>query len=149
MAEHNQLGVKGEDAAVEFLQQNGHTILTRNYKHGKCEIDIISTEDGITVFSEVKTRSTDYFGYPEEAVDKKKRKKIRRAAEEYMFENKLDTAVRFDIISIINLNSQLKVYHIKDAFFEEAGEEFWMLNFELWILIEHRFTLNTHACIYS
>ena len=120
MAEHNELGAKGENAAVEFLEQNGHQILTRNYKQGKCEIDIISREDAITVFTEVKTRSTDYFGYPEEAVDKKKRKKIRRAAEEYMFENKLDTEARFDIISVANLNGKLKIYHIKDAFFNEA-----------------------------
>ena len=122
MAEHNELGTKGENAAVEFLQQNGHQILLRNYKHGKCEIDIISKEEAVIVFTEVKTRSTDYFGYPEEAVDKKKRKKIRRAAEEYMYENKLDTDVRFDIISIANLNGKLKIYHIKDAFFNEAEE---------------------------
>ena len=123
MAEHNQLGVKGEDTATEFLTNNGHVILTRNYKHGKCEIDIISTDDNFTVFTEVKTRSTDYFGYPEEAVDKKKRKKIRRAAEEYMFENNLDTNIRFDIISITVVNGKMKVYHIKDAFFNEMEND--------------------------
>jgi len=119
MAEHNELGTRGENAAVEFLQQNGHEILARNYKHGKVEIDIVSKEESLTVFSEVKTRSTDYFGYPEESVDKKKRKKIKRAAEEYMFENNLETEVRFDIISITTTNGNLKIYHIKDAFFNE------------------------------
>jgi putative endonuclease len=119
MAEHNELGAKGEDTAVEFLTSNGHLILARNYKHGKCEIDIISCEDNFTVFTEVKTRSTDYFGYPEEAVDKKKRKKIRRAAEEFMFEKGLDTNIRFDIVSITIVNGKMKVYHIKDAFFNE------------------------------
>ena len=122
MAEHNQLGTDGENKAAEFLLQNGHLILARNYKHGKCEIDIISSHEDMTVFTEVKTRNTDYFGYPEEAVDKKKRKKIRRAAEEYLFENKIDTAVRFDIISIVNENGQLKVYHIQDAFFHEEED---------------------------
>jgi len=122
MAEHNQLGAKGEETATEFLAANGHTILARNYKHGKCEIDIISSDDNFTVFTEVKTRSTDYFGYPEEAVDRKKRKKIRRAAEEYMFENNLDTNIRFDIVSITNINGKLKVYHIKDAFFNEMED---------------------------
>jgi len=120
MAEHNELGARGENAAVEFLEQNGHLILARNYKHGKCEIDIISKEDSLLIFTEVKTRSTDYFGFPEESVDKKKRKKIRRAAEEYMFENKLDGEVRFDIVSITIINGKLKIYHIKDAFFNEA-----------------------------
>ena len=123
MAEHNQLGTDGENKAAEFLLQNGHSILARNYKHGKCEIDIISSHEGMTVFTEVKTRNTDYFGYPEEAVDKKKRKKIRRAAEEYLFENKIDTAVRFDIISIVNEDGRLKVHHIPDAFFHEEEAE--------------------------
>jgi len=126
MAEHNLLGAKGEDTAAEFLASNGHTILARNYKHGKCEIDIISTDEAFTVFTEVKTRSTDYFGYPEESVDKKKRKKIRRAAEEYMYEKGLDTNIRFDIVSITVVNGKMKVYHIKDAFFNEAesGDHF-------------------------
>ena len=124
MAEHNELGTQGENAAVEFLQNNGHVIFARNFKHGKVEIDIISCEDSLTVFSEVKTRSTDYFGFPEEAVDKKKRKKIRRAAEEYMFQNQLDTGVRFDIVSITNVNGKLKIYHIKDAFFNEEEDSY-------------------------
>jgi putative endonuclease len=120
MAEHNELGTKGENTAVEFLQNNGHEILARNFKHGKVEIDIISMDEELLVFTEVKTRSTDYFGYPEESVDKKKRKKIKRAAEEYMFQHQLETGVRFDIVSITNVNGKLKVYHIKDAFFNEA-----------------------------
>ena len=124
MAEHNELGTQGENAAVEFLQNNGHVILARNFKHVKVEIDIISCEDDLTVFSEVKTRSSDYFGFPEEAVDKKKRKKIRRAAEEYMFQNQLDTGVRFDIVSITNVNGKLKIYHIKDAFFNEDEDSY-------------------------
>lgn len=120
MAEHNELGARGENAAVEFLENNGHVILARNFKHGKAEIDIISKDEGQTVFSEVKTRSTDYFGFPEESVDKKKRKKIKRAAEEYMFQNNLDTEMRFDIVSITNVNGKFRIYHIKDAFFNET-----------------------------
>jgi putative endonuclease len=122
MAEHNELGKKGETAAVEFLQQNGHQLILQNYKHGKAEIDIISKEDNIIVFTEVKTRSTDYFGFPEEAVDKKKRKKIQRAAEEYLFQNKIDGPVRFDIVSITNQKGKMKIYHIKDAFFNEEDD---------------------------
>jgi putative endonuclease len=122
MAQHNELGKKGEEAAVEFLTQNGHTLLFQNYRHGKAEIDIISKADDMIIFTEVKTRSTDYFGFPEEAVDKKKRRKIQRAAEEYLHENSLEDPVRFDIVSIVNQNGKLKIYHIKDAFFNEPGE---------------------------
>ncbi len=122
MAYHNELGTKGENAAADFLLQNGHTILSRNYRYGNCEIDVISNDKDVIVFTEVKTRSTDYFGYPEEAVDKKKRGKMRSAAGEFMYQNKLSNPVRFDIISIINTKDTFKVYHIKDAFFNEAED---------------------------
>ena len=125
MAEHNELGKKGELAAVEFLRQNGHQVLLQNYRHGKAEIDIISKDNELVVFTEVKTRSTDYFGYPEESVDKKKRKKIMRAAEEYLSENKLESPVRFDIVSIVHQNDKMKIYHIKDAFFNEPEDEIY------------------------
>ena len=126
MAEHNELGKKGEIAAAEFLRHNGYEILAQNYTYGKGEIDIICKMSEIIVFCEVKTRSTDYFGYPEESVDKKKIKKIKRTAEEYLFQNKLDTMVRFDIISIVSQKETQKIYHIKDAFFqEEEGDDIY------------------------
>ena len=120
MAQHNQLGKQGEDAAVEFLQARGHRILARNYRFGRAEIDIVSTENNMVIFTEVKTRSTEYFGYPEEAVDKKKRTAMRKAAEEFMYQNKSDSPVRFDIISVLNQNNKLEIFHIPDAFINEG-----------------------------
>ena len=120
MAQHNQLGKQGEDAAVAFLQTKGHRILARNYRFGRAEIDIVSTDKDMVVFIEVKTRSTEYFGYPEEAVDKKKRAAMRKAAREFMYQNKLDSPVRFDIISILNQNKKFEILHIPDAFANEA-----------------------------
>ncbi len=119
MAQHNELGKQGEDAAVEFLMNLGHRILARNYRFGKAEVDIISAEKNMTVFTEVKTRSTEYFGYPEESVDKKKRTLMRNAAEEFMYQNKLESPVRFDIISVLNQNDKLEIFHIPDAFLSE------------------------------
>jgi putative endonuclease len=123
MARHNELGKTGESAAVEFLQKNGHEILAQNYRFGKAEIDIISKEGDMLVFTEVKLRSTDNFGFPEEFVNKKKRKLIQSAAGEYLAENKYDGEIRFDILAISNLIDGLKIYHIKDAFFNEGGDE--------------------------
>ena len=119
MAEHNELGKKGESAAAEFLRNNGYEILALNYTYGKGEIDIICKIRDMIVFCEVKTRSTDYFGFPEESVDRKKIRKLKRTAEQYLFQNNLDTMVRFDIISIISQKETQKIYHIKDAFFQE------------------------------
>jgi putative endonuclease len=119
MAEHNDLGTKGEDAAVAFLQAAGHHILLRNYRYGKAEVDIISQYKRFVVFTEVKTRSTTAFGQPEEFVDKKKRRLMKAAAEEYIYTQKLDSDIRFDIISVTHLNGELKIRHIEDAFFHE------------------------------
>lgn len=119
MARHNELGTKGEDCAAEFLKTLQHEILERNYRHGRAEVDIISKEGKTIVFTEVKTRSTNAFGYPEEFVDKKKRTQMKLVAEEYMYHLKGDACIRFDIISISNEKDGFKVHHIKDAFFHE------------------------------
>ena len=119
MAEHNELGTKGEDAAVEYLQKQSHEILARNYRYRKAEVDIISKDGKFIVFTEVKVRSTNAFGSPQEFVTKQKRQLIRQAAEEYLYQNKLDTDVRFDIISINHKKGRLEIVHIKDAFFHE------------------------------
>jgi putative endonuclease len=123
MAEHNEFGKAGENDAAEFLIQNGHEILAKNYRFGKAEIDIISKDAHVIVFTEVKARATDYFGYPEEAVTKAKRKRMVKVAEEYMSQNKLRGSVRFDIIAITQANGKSKIHHIRDAFFNEADDE--------------------------
>jgi putative endonuclease len=121
MAQHNELGAKGEEAAAEFLRKNGHEILARNFRFGKAEIDIIAQIKDIIVFVEVKTRSSTSFGYPEEFVDKKKQANVRKAAEEFMFQHKLKLAQRFDVISIVNQEGELEIFHIRDAFYN-GGE---------------------------
>ena len=128
MAKHNELGKQGEDAAVEFLQTKGHEILIRNYRFKKAEVDVISKDGNMIVFTEVKTRSNDAFGNPEEFVNKKKRILMKQAADEYMFQQKLDVEFRFDILSVSSENGKLKIYHIKDAFFHEEDDKYnWIL----------------------
>lgn len=124
MAKHNDLGKQGEDAAVEFLQNNGHEILIRNYRFKKAEVDIVSKHGKHIVFTEVKTRSTDAFGHPEEFVDKKKRLLMKNSADEFMYQQKLDAEIRFDIISVSKEKDELKIYHIPDAFFHEEDEQY-------------------------
>lgn len=117
MASHNELGKQGEDAAVEFLQNKGHEILTRNYRYSHAEIDIISKSENIIVFSEVKTRASNQFGFPEEFVSNKQVRLIKEAAEEFLYRNKIDSEVRFDILSIIISPNKTTIKHIEDAFF--------------------------------
>lgn len=119
MAQHNILGKQGEELAVEFLVKKGYKILHANWRINHLEVDIICEKNNLLVFVEVKTRNTDYFGNPEEFVDKKKEKNIINAAESYIVERNLDHEVRFDIISVIFLKSEIKIHHIEEAFFSE------------------------------
>lgn len=109
---------------MEFLLQLGHVLLVQNYRLGRDEADIITRYKNCVVFTEVKTRSSNTFGEPEEFVNLKKRKAMKRIAEEYLHTNNLDLDVRFDVISISNHNGELKIYHIEDAFFNEESDAY-------------------------
>ena len=115
MAQHNELGKKGEQIAIDFLVDKGYTILEKNYRYLKAEVDIIAQKENILAAVEVKTRSTDYFGNPEEFVNPKKIKLLLSAIDYYVVDKDLDVEVRFDIIAIIH-QKETKIEHLKDAF---------------------------------
>ncbi|GAB7255869.1 YraN family protein [Polaribacter sp. OB-PA-B3] len=116
MAAHNELGEKGEKIAIDFLLKKGYVILEKNYRYLKAEVDIIAKIENTLAVIEVKTRSTDYFGNPEEFVNPKKIKLLLSAIDYYVTENDLDVDVRFDIIAIIEQNTAIKIKHLEDAF---------------------------------
>ena len=122
MAEHNDLGKKGEEIAARYLLGKGYTILEQNWRHKRDEIDIIASDGNYLIIVEVKTRSTSYFGEPEEAVTDKKQKFMIRAAEEYVISNDIHMEIRYDIISIIIGGNQQRIRHIEDAFYAENEE---------------------------
>jgi len=117
MSRHNELGAKGELLALEYLEKKGYSILEINWHFEKSEVDIIAKDKNTLVIAEVKTRSTSVFGQPEDSVGKTKQELLAMAAEEYLEQNNLDLDVRFDIISVLFKNNEVKVYHIEDAFF--------------------------------
>ena len=111
-------GKRGEDLAHRYLQQQGLIIVGRNYRTrgGTAEVDLIARDGDTVVFVEVKTRATDRFGAPEEAVDQNKREKIIRAASDYLFRTEWDRdCVRFDIVSVLFGDAQ-RIEHIRGAF---------------------------------
>ena len=95
------LGRWGEDTAIRFLQQNDYTILERNVRSLRGEIDIVAFKDGAVIFVEVKTRSSIAFGFPEDAVTHRKQASMLQAAENY-FLNHPDCpdTWQFDILAI-------------------------------------------------
>jgi len=117
MAQHIKTGAAGEQIATHYLAQQGYTILERNYRFKKAEIDIIARKEKILLFVEVKTRRAQKFGYPEESVNAKKEALFLLAAEEYIFLINWQSDIRFDIISItMTSESEYHLYHIEDAF---------------------------------
>lgn len=122
MATHNELGKSGEKEACAFLLEKGYEILATNWKNNKAEADIIAKKNDLLLLVEVKTRSTDYFGTPEEAVGKHKQRMMVKAAEAYLEEKNLNYEVRYDIISIILNNNTKKIVHIEEAFYPYSSE---------------------------
>jgi putative endonuclease len=116
MSNHNELGKIGEEIAKKFLEEKGHKILEMNWTWANTELDLVSMEANILVFTEVKTRQNSEFGYPESAVGKKKEKQIYDAAAEYMDRLGHETEIRFDIIAI-TIEPRIKIEHFPDAFF--------------------------------
>ena len=111
-----QVGSKGEDLAAEFLKGKGYRIIGRNYKTPIGELDIIAKDGETLVFIEVKTRSSNAFGYPFEAVDSRKKHKLKNLALFYLKNQKKNCAARFDVISINLTGTKKEIEHIKDAF---------------------------------
>lgn len=115
------LGKSGEDTAEQFLKGKGYRILERNFSLKIGEIDLIALDGDTVVFVEVKTRRTDGFGTPAEAVTRRKQDQIVKAALVYLSMKKLrDVSCRFDVIGIsLNSGTSPKIEHIQSAF--DAG----------------------------
>ena len=107
------LGRVGEQKAAEYLEKKGYKVIEKNYKTHVGEIDLIVKDGETIVFVEVKTRSSENFGSPADAVDYKKREKYYKVATEYLLRKQKDGAdCRFDVIEILNG----EINHIIDAF---------------------------------
>ena len=97
---HNQkIGKWGEDAVVDYLTERGYEILTRNARTPYGEIDIVAKQADICIFVEVKTRTSNKMGLPEESVNLRKQAHMLACAEHYAAENTIDHW-QIDVISV-------------------------------------------------
>lgn len=113
-----KFGLKGESIAEELLKAKGYSIIKRNFRFGKGEIDIIAKDGNCLVFVEVKTRKNMNFGEPEYAITQSKIKQLKKIAEAYFYVNGIvNQDCRFDVITIIGEKKEdLKINHIINAF---------------------------------
>lgn len=121
MAAHNDLGRAGEQMAARFLSMRGMQIIHQNWRAGRDELDMVVRSGNSLIFVEVKTRSSDRFDQPEDAIDSAKQQKMLRAAGRYIEANPHHGPVRFDVISIVLAGHMSKLFYMPDAFFPIGG----------------------------
>ncbi len=101
MASRRELGKAGEDLALSHLLSLGYTLLERNYRGRRGEIDLVLRDGETVVFVEVKRRTSGAFGLPEEAVDGRKQRRIAAVAAGYLARHGLaDRPCRFDVVAV-------------------------------------------------
>ena len=110
------LGRWGEARAAAWLVRRGWTVLNRNYRFGRREVDLVLTQGELVVFVEVKTRTGEGFGGAAAAITWRKRREIEAVAEYFLAREGLsDRAVRFDAVVVTTLGGRVRVEHIPDA----------------------------------
>ena len=100
MAAHNELGKEGEAMAAKWLEENGYTLIQRNWRYSYHEIDIVATKGKFLHFVEVKCHHYSPLGHPENSVTKKKFRSLKKAADEYLHRHPGHPWIRYDIRAI-------------------------------------------------
>lgn len=113
MNNKTKIGKEKEDIAVEYLKNKGYQIIARNFKSRFGEIDIIAKDKNTIVIVEVRSKSYDSFGYPQETITKSKIEKIIKTTYQFLSKNDIYfEELRFDVIAILKDN----ILHIENAF---------------------------------
>ncbi|MGD8698664.1 MAG: YraN family protein [Gemmatimonadales bacterium] len=117
MASHRDLGIRGERLAASHLERLGYTILERNYRSGRREVDLVVGLGDTVAFVEVKTRAGQGFGHPLEAITALKRREVERVAVRWQQRNgRPGQHYRFDAVGVlIEDNAAPVIEHIPDA----------------------------------
>lgn len=120
MNARQQFGRAAEEAAAQQLARDGWTLLGRNVRIGRGELDLIARRGGVLAFVEVKARHTAEYGSPEDAVDGRKRRKVARLAELWLsvrpWALRGVSDVRFDVIAVDATGDPPVVRHLPGAF---------------------------------
>ncbi|AFV11257.1 endonuclease [Thermacetogenium phaeum DSM 12270] len=117
MGSARSVGLRGEELALSFLSRLGYHLLEKNYRCRLGEIDLIMKDGQNLVFIEVKTRRSDSYGAPQEAVGPLKQAKIRKLARYYLMTKGIrEQQVRFDVVAIRFGGGKYHIEHLKGVF---------------------------------
>lgn len=109
-------GRAGELQAANFLQEKGMRIVDRNWRCSMGELDIIATEGEVFVFVEVKSAGKTSAFRPERRVNREKQKRIKRLAHAFLKSRRIDCPIRYDIVTVIWDDGNIKLEHYRNAF---------------------------------
>lgn len=119
---HHDVGRWGEELAARFLESKGWTVLDRNWRLGRHEIDLVACREDVLAFVEVKTRSGPRFGHPLEAITARKRREIERVARGWLGRHPpvggglRQRTVRFDAVAVVGReDGEPVIEHVEDA----------------------------------
>ena len=122
------LGKRGEAAAARYLRRRGHKILARGDKFGPGELDLVTLDRDTIVFVEVKTRQSQEWGHPSEAVDQRKQRRLTCLAVTFLKRHGLlERPARFDVIAVTWPSGKWfpAIEHIQNAFEAVGKWEFY------------------------
>lgn len=116
MALHTELGRKGEQWACGWLVRQGFKVVARNWRSQRLEIDIVALRAGRLHFVEVKLRSSQRYGFPEQNITAHKLRTLRSAAEAYLRQHEDHTDFQIDVLSITLHHDRPQFYWISDVY---------------------------------
>jgi putative endonuclease len=115
---HLRHGELGERAAKKYLRQHGLKFLVANFRSDRGEIDLVCRDDDCLVFVEVKTRSSEEWVRPAAAVNAERRRRLSRAALDYLrLIKNPQVKIRFDIVEVLLLDGSVReIRHLPNTF---------------------------------
>ncbi len=114
MSRNQSIGRWGEQAAADFLHEHGYEITGRNLRTPYGEIDLVARKEGLTIFIEVKARTSRSFGPPEVAVTPRKQAHMLACADHYAQQNELDHW-QIDVIAVERVKGKTEIVHFENA----------------------------------
>ena len=102
--------------AANYLKKKGYEVIARNWTCRWGELDLVCRYNNELVFVEVKYRSSNYFGYPQQAVSNRKMRILHRTIKYYLLENaKLKNCYRVEVVSIYEQGKKLRLDHYRSV----------------------------------
>lgn len=113
-----QVGARGEAAVARHFETLGLTIEARNWRCRVGELDLVASADGLVVFVEVRTVTTDFLGSPIETISTAKQARVARAADAYLQKRVADyDSIRFDVVGVhLRRLQPPRIEHVPNAF---------------------------------